>query len=111
MAPNRVSFLFGMIIGPGFLIFIRSSAYYLLVLGLVLAGDPLLGAVLFTVVSLGRCLPSVAAIIHTRAGGSMPGFLSAMCIIDRRVQTATGTALVGLSGFAAAAVAVAALTL
>ncbi|ALJ21592.1 hypothetical protein [Microbacterium sp. No. 7] len=106
MAPNRVSFLFGTMIGPGFVIFIRSSAYYLLVLGLVLAGDPVLGAVLFTVVSLGRCLPSLAAIVHTRAGGTMPGFLSAMCLVDRRVQAITGAGLVGLAAFAAAALAV-----
>ena len=35
MAPWKVSLLFGAIIGPGFLIFIRSSAYYLLVLGVL----------------------------------------------------------------------------
>jgi MFS family permease len=100
--PWKVSFLFGAIIGPGFLIFIRSSAYYLLVLGLLLAGNPLLGALLFTIVSLGRCLPSVAAILHTRAGGSMPGFLAVMCLVDRRVQVVTGAGLVGLATFAAA---------
>jgi hypothetical protein len=104
MEPWRVSFLFGVIIGPGFLIFIRSSAYYLLVLGLLLAGNPLLGAALFAVVSLGRCLPSVAAILHTRAGGSMPGFLTAMCLVDRRVQAATGAGLLGLGAFAATAI-------
>lgn len=103
MAPYKVSFIFGTIIGPGFIIFIRSSAYYLLVLGLLLAGNPLLGAALFTLVSLGRCLPSLAAIIHTRAGGTMPGFLSAMCVVDRRVQAITGAGLIGLAAFAAAA--------
>jgi len=100
MAPRAVSFLYGTIIGPGFLIFIRSSAYYLLVAGVILAGSPLLGATLFTVVSLGRCLPSVAAILHTRAGGTMPGFLSAMCLVDRRVQAITGAGLIGLAAFA-----------
>ena len=104
MEPWKVSFLFGTMIGPGFLIFIRSSAYYLLVLGLLLAGDPVLGAALFTIVSLGRCLPSVAAIVHTRAGGSMSGILAAMCLIDRRVQVATGAGLVGLAAFAVASV-------
>lgn len=102
MEPWKVSFIFGTMIGPGFVIFIRSSAYYLLVLGLLLAGDPLLGAALFTLVSLGRCLPSVAAILHTRAGGSMPGFLSVMCLVDRRVQVITGAALIGLAAFAVA---------
>lgn len=101
MAPWKVSLLFGAIIGPGFLIFIRSSAYYLLVLGVLAAGSPALGAAMFTVVSLGRCLPSVAAIAHTRRGGSMPGFLSVMCVVDRRVQAVTGAALVGLAAFAA----------
>ncbi len=100
--PWKVSFLFGAIVGPGFLIFIRSSAYYLLVLGLLLAGNPLLGAALFTLVSLGRCLPSVAAILHTRAGGTMPGFLAAMCLVDRRVQVVAGAGLIGLAAFAAA---------
>lgn len=103
MAPWKVSLLFGAIIGPGFLIFIRSSAYYVLVLGVVAAGSPALGAAMFTVVSLGRCMPSVAAIAHTRRGGSMPGFLSVMCVVDRRVQAVTGAALVGLAAFAAAA--------
>lgn len=103
MAPRRVSFLFGAIIGPGFLIFIRSSAYYLLVLGLALHGDAVLGAALFGVVALGRCLPSLAAIIHTRAGGTMPGFLSAMCVVDRRVQIVTGGGLLALAAFAAVA--------
>jgi hypothetical protein len=104
MEPWKVSFLFGTMIGPGFLIFIRSSAYYLLVLGLLLAGNPLLGAALFTIVSLGRCLPSAWAILHTRAGGSMPGFLAAMCRVDPRVQVVTGAGLVGLAAFAAASI-------
>ncbi|MFD6882539.1 MULTISPECIES: methylamine utilization protein [unclassified Rhodococcus (in: high G+C Gram-positive bacteria)] len=101
MSPWKVSLLFGAIIGPGFLIFIRSSAYYLLVLGVLAVGSPALGAAMFTVVSLGRCMPSVAAIAHTRRGGSMPGFLSVMCVVDRRVQAVTGAALVGLAAFAA----------
>ncbi|WP_072815433.1 methylamine utilization protein [Rhodococcus zopfii] len=105
MAPWKVSLLFGAIIGPGFLIFIRSSAYYLLVLGVLAVGSPALGAAMFTVVSLGRCMPSVAAIVHTRRGGSMPGFLSVMCVVDRRVQAVTGAALVGLAAFAALALA------
>ncbi|EME15467.1 hypothetical protein [Rhodococcus triatomae] len=103
MEPWKVSLLFGAIIGPGFLIFIRSSAYYLLVLGVLAAGSPALGAVMFTVVSLGRCMPSLAAIVHTRRGGSMPGFLSVMCVVDRRVQSVTGAALVALAAFAAVA--------
>jgi hypothetical protein len=101
MEPWKVSLLFGAIIGPGFLIFIRSSAYYLLVLGVLAVGSPALGAALFTLVSLGRCLPSLAAIVHTRRGGTMPGFLTAMCVVDRRVQTVTGAALIGLGAFAA----------
>ena len=98
-----MSLLFGAIIGPGFMIFIRSSAYYLLVLGVLAVGSPALGAAMFTVVSLGRCMPSVAAIIHSRRGGTMPGFLSVMCVVDRRVQAVTGAALVGLAAFAAIA--------
>ncbi|QNG17851.1 methylamine utilization protein [Rhodococcus triatomae] len=104
MQPWKVSLLFGAMIGPGFVIFIRSSAYYLLVLGVVAAGSPLWGAALFTLVSLGRCMPSLLAVVHTRRGGSMPGFLSAMCVVDRRVQTLTGAVLVGLAAFAAVAV-------
>ncbi|MFD1812412.1 methylamine utilization protein [Rhodococcus gannanensis] len=103
MEPWKVSLLFGAIIGPGFLIFIRSSAYYLLVLGVLAVGSPALGAAMFTVVSLGRCMPSLAAIVHTRRGGSMPGFLSVMCVVDRRVQSVTGAALVALAAFAAVA--------
>ncbi|EGD25866.1 hypothetical protein [Prescottella equi] len=103
MAPWKVSLLFGAMIGPGFVIFIRSSAYYLLVLGVIAAGSPALGAALFTLVSLGRCMPSLLAIVHTRRGGSMPGFLSAMCVVDRRVQVVTGAALVALAAFAGVA--------
>jgi hypothetical protein len=103
MAPWKVSLIFGAIIGPGFLIFIRSSAYYLLALGVMASGSPALGAALFTVVSLGRCMPSLAAIVHTKRGGSMPGFLSIMCVVDRRVQSVTGAALIALGAFAAAA--------
>lgn len=100
MEPWKVSALFGAIIGPGFLIYIRSSAYYLMVLGVAAAGSPALGAALFVTVSLGRCMPSVLAIIHTRRGGSMPGFLSLMCVVDRRVQALTGAVLIGLAVFA-----------
>lgn len=103
MEPWKVSLLFGAMIGPGFVIFIRSSAYYLLALGVIAAGSPVLGAALFTTVSLGRCMPSLLAIVHTRRGGSMPGFLSAMCVIDRRVQVVTGAGLVALAAFAAMA--------
>jgi hypothetical protein len=103
MAPWKVSLLFGAMIGPGFVIFIRSSAYYLLALGVIAAGSPALGAALFTLVSLGRCMPSLLAIVHTRRGGSMPGFLSAMCVVDRRVQVVTGAGLVALAAFAAVA--------
>ncbi|MBM7415773.1 MULTISPECIES: methylamine utilization protein [Nocardiaceae] len=100
MEPWKVSLLFGAIIGPGFLIYIRSSAYYLMVLGVAALGSPWLGAALFVGVSLGRCMPSALAILHTRRGGSMPGFLSLMCLVDRRVQALTGAALVGLAVFA-----------
>ncbi|MFJ9631804.1 hypothetical protein ACIRU8_29310 [Streptomyces sp. NPDC101175] len=99
MAPRKVSFLFGAIIGPGFLIFIRSSAYYLLVLATLAVGSPVLGAALFTVVSLGRCGPSLAAVVHTRRGGTMPRFLALSCRIDRHVQTATGMLLTALGTF------------
>lgn len=105
MAPWKVSLLFGALIGPGFMIFIRSSAYYLLVLGVIASGSPVLGAAMFAVVSLGRCMPSVLAILHTHRGGSMPGFLSAMCVIDRRVQTLTGGVLVASAAFALVALA------
>jgi hypothetical protein len=101
MAPRKVAFLFGAIIGPGFLIFIRSSAYYLLVLGVVAIGSPVLGAALFCVVSLGRCGPSLAAIVHTRRGGTMPAFLRLSCRIDRQVQVTTGVTLAALAAFAA----------
>lgn len=48
-------------------------------------------------------MPSLAAIVHTKRGGSMPGFLSIMCVVDRRVQSVTGAALIALGAFAAAA--------
>lgn len=99
MEPWKVSLLFGAIIGPGFLIYIRSSAYYLMALGVAAVGSPALGAALFVTVSLGRCMPSALAIVHTRRGGSMPGFLSLMCVVDRRVQALTGAVLVGLAVF------------
>lgn len=100
MEPWKVSLLFGAIIGPGFLIYIRSSAYYLMALGVAAVGSPILGAAVFVAVSLGRCMPSVLAILHTRRGGSMPGFLSLMCLVDRRVQALTGAVLVGLAVYA-----------
>ena len=103
MEPWKVSALFGAIIGPGFLIYIRSSAYYLMALGVAAAGSPALGAAMFVTVSLGRCMPSALAIVHTRRGGSMPGFLSLMCVIDRRVQALTGAVLIGLAAFASTA--------
>ncbi len=56
-------------------------------------------AALFVTESLGRCMPSALAIVHTRSGGSMPGFLSLMCVVDRRVQALTGAVLVGLAVF------------
>ncbi|ETD34001.1 hypothetical protein [Williamsia sp. D3] len=100
-APWKVSLIFGAIIGPGFLIYIRSSAYYLLALGVAALGSPALGAALFVLVSLGRCMPSALAIVHTRRGGSMPGFLSIMCVVDRRIQSLAGAALMGLGVFTA----------
>ncbi|MGC4934555.1 methylamine utilization protein [Gordonia sp. DT30] len=103
MEPWKVSLVFGAIIGPGFLIFIRSSAYYLLALGVAAVGSPALGAALFVTVSLGRCMPSALAILHVRRGGTIPGFLTTMCLVDRRVQAITGAALLGLGVFGCAA--------
>ncbi len=61
---------------------------------------PITASWITAAVSLGRCLSSALAIVHTRHGGSMPGFLSLMCVIDCRVQVLTGAVLVGLAAFA-----------
>ena len=103
--PMRVSFYFGTLIGPGFMIFIRSSAYYLLFLGAIALANPVLGAALFAVVSLGRCGPSALAIAHQRQGGTMGDFLLTCMAADRMVQLAAGSGLVALAGFGAAALA------
>lgn len=103
--PLRVSFYFGTLIGPGFMIFIRSSAYYLLFLGAIALANPLLGAALFAAVSVGRCGPSAMAIIHQRRGGTMGDFLLTCMSADRLVQLAAGSGLVALAGFGAAALA------
>lgn len=103
--PLRVSFYFGTLIGPGFMIFIRSSAYYLLFLGAIALANPLLGAALFAAVSVGRCGPSALAIVHQRRGGTMGDFLLTCMSADRLVQLAAGSGLVALAGFGAAALA------
>ncbi|MBB1024658.1 methylamine utilization protein, partial [Dietzia sp. DQ12-76] len=103
--PMRVSFYFGTLIGPGFMIFIRSSAYYLLFLGTVALANPALGAALFAAVSVGRCGPSVMAIVHQHRGGTMGDFLLKCMSADRLVQLAAGSGLLALAGFGAAALA------
>lgn len=103
--PMRVSFYFGTLIGPGFMIFIRSSAYYLLFLGAVALANPALGAALFAAVSIGRCGPSAMAILHQRRGGTMGDFLLTCMAADRIVQLAAGSGLLALAGFGAAALA------
>lgn len=107
MSPRRVAFLFGVIIGPGFLIFIRSSAYYVMVLAAFLLGSPALGATMFAAVALGRCAPGLTAIAYQRRGGAMPGFLELSLRIDRKVQVVTGVTLVGLGVCALAGLGVA----
>ena len=97
--PGRVSFYFGMLIGPGFMIFIRSSAYYLLFVGVVMLGNPLLGAALFALVSVGRCGPSLMAIIHQNRGGSMGDFLLSCMRVDRLVQLSASIGLIVLASF------------
>lgn len=101
--PMRVSFYFGTLIGPGFMIFIRSSAYYLLFLGAIALANPVLGAALFAAVSVGRCAPAALAIIHQRRGGTMGEFLLACMSADRFVQLAAGAGLMALAGFGATA--------
>lgn len=103
--PMRVSFYFGTLIGPGFMIFIRSSAYYLLFLGAIALANPVLGAALFAAVSIGRCGPSALAIAHQRQGGTKGDFLLTCTAADRMVQLAAGSGLVALAGFGAAALA------
>ncbi|MFI8693654.1 hypothetical protein [Dietzia maris] len=103
--PMRVSFYFGTLIGPGFMIFIRSSAYYLLFLGAIALANPVLGAALFAAVSNGRCGPSALAIAHQRQGGTMGDFLLTCMAADRMVQLAAGSGLVALAGFGAGALA------
>lgn len=97
--PARVSFYFGTLIGPGFMIFIRSAAYYLLFLGVIALGDPLLGAALFALVSVGRCGPAAMAIIMQRRGGTMADFLMKSMTMDRMVQLSAGLGLAALAGF------------
>lgn len=97
--PARVSFYFGTLIGPGFMIFIRSAAYYLLFLGVIALGDPLLGAALFAMVSLGRCAPAAMAIMMQRRGGTMADFLMKTMAMDRIVQLSAGLGLTALAGF------------
>ncbi len=103
--PMRVSFYFGTLIGPGFMIFIRSSAYYLLFLGAIALANPVLGAALFATVAVGRCGPAALAILHQRRGGTMGDFLLKCMTADRMVQLAAGSGLVALAGFGAAALA------
>lgn len=101
--PARVSFYFGMLIGPGFMIFIRSAAYYMLFLGVIALANPLLGAALFALVSVGRCGPALMAIMNQRRGGTMADFLMQSMTADRMVQLSAGLGLVALGGFAATA--------
>lgn len=101
--PARVSFYFGMLIGPGFMIFIRSAAYYLLFLGVVALGSPLLGAALFALVSVGRCGPAAMAIVMQHRGQTMADFLMKSMTMDRMVQLSAGIGLTALAGFAGVA--------
>nr|WP_237559720.1 MULTISPECIES: methylamine utilization protein [Corynebacterium] len=101
--PARVSFYFGMLIGPGFMIFIRSAAYYLLFLGVLALGDPLLGAALFALVSVGRCGPAAMAIVMQHRGRTMADFLMKSMTMDRMVQLSAGVGLTALAGFAGTA--------
>ncbi len=103
MAPWKVSLLFGAMIGPGFVIFIRSSAYYLLVLGVIAADRrpwvPRCSRSSVSGVACRACSP----IVHTRRGDPCPDSSPRCVWVDRRVQVVTGAALVALAALAGVA--------
>lgn len=97
-SPRRVAFAYGVLLGPGFLVFIRTSAYYVLVAGVVLIGSPLVGAVAFALMAVGRGVPLMASTLHQQRGGSLGTFLSASVRVDNHARLGAGTAMAVLSG-------------
>ncbi|MPZ88819.1 MAG: methylamine utilization protein [Nitriliruptorales bacterium] len=103
-APRRVAFAYGLLLGPGFLVFVRSTAYYLAVLGVVLSGSPGLGALVFGLIALGRSAPLVASTVFQQGGGVLPQFLEGTVRADPWARLVSGWVLLALAGAALAAV-------
>ncbi len=101
--PRLVALGFGVLIGPGYLIFIRTTAFYLLNLAVLLAGSPWWGAVGWTLMALGRTASSWAALPSARRG-ELDRHLGRTLLLDNPARLLGGTALALLAGVAAAAV-------
>lgn len=95
--PRIVAFAYGLLIGPGYLIFIRTTAFYLLNLGVLLAGSPVLGATGWAIVAVCRIVPSVLALPSARRGDLNDHLIRTMGL-DNPARLVCGGALALLAG-------------
>lgn len=103
LPPRTVAIGYGLLLGPGFLVYIRSTAYYLVLLGAALSGSPLLGAACSALIAVGRAVPLFASSAYQARGGVLPGFLRLTVRIDPWARITTGWLLVAGGVIAAAA--------
>jgi len=94
LPPRTVAFRYGLLLGPGFLVYVRSAAYYLVVAGALLSGSAAIGATAFGLVAVGRIVPLLASSAHQSRGGALPAFLERTVRLDPWARLLTGVLLV-----------------
>lgn len=102
--PNRwrrkhdrlaVAFGYGLGLGPGFLVFVRSGGYFAMLLGVVLSGSVAVGMAAFVAMALGRFSFLSAARAYRTSERSSP-LLFLMARVDGEVRLFTGSALAAI---------------
>ena len=101
-SPRVVAFAYGVLLGPGVLVFVRTAAFYFVVLGVLAAGSPGLGAAAFGLVAAGRLAsPALGEAWRTRSG-TLAGYLDACVLADNAARLACGASLAALGAAAVA---------
>lgn len=94
--PLRMAFGYGLGLGPGFLVYIRSGAYFVVLLGVLISGSVALGAAALAAIAIGRAALLAGAQQYRARDGRPGSMLTLMSALDGRVRTASGTMLVGV---------------
>ena len=97
-APLLTAFGYGLGLGPGFLVYVRSGAYFAVVIGVLLSGSIQLGIAALVAIAIGRAVFLAGAQQYRARAERADALLLAMGGLDQRVRLATGGMLVA-AGF------------